>query len=43
MGRKEALRYLPHNLVGHPLMAILAVLGFSKAAEWVHQVTLPRE
>lgn len=33
--------YLLHNLVGHPLMAILEVCGCRKAARWVHQHTLP--
>lgn len=31
-----------HNLVGHPLMQILAFTGFYKAAFWVHDVTVPK-
>lgn len=31
-----------HNLVGHPVMQILAMFGFYKAAFWVHDVTVPK-
>lgn len=31
-----------HNVVGHPVMQLLAVLGFHKRAMWVHDVTVPR-
>jgi len=30
-----------HNLVGHPLMEILSLVGLQSAARWVHDVTLP--
>lgn len=31
-----------HNLVGHPLMQILALFKFYDAAFWVHDVTVPK-
>jgi hypothetical protein len=31
-----------HNLICHPVMAILQVLGFDRAAVAVHNVTIPR-
>ncbi len=31
-----------HNLVGHPVMQVLAFLGLYKAAFWVHDVTVPK-
>lgn len=31
-----------HNLVGHPLMQILAWCGFKRTAIWLHDVTTPR-
>lgn len=31
-----------HNLIGHPVMQILAMLGFYKQAFWVHDVTVPK-
>jgi hypothetical protein len=30
-----------HNLVGHPVMQVLAFLRLYKAAMWVHDVTVP--
>lgn len=35
--------YTLHNLVGHPLMEILGLLGMHKAAKYVHDYTLPKE
>jgi len=35
-------RWAVHNLVGHPLMQVLALLGLPKAALWVHDATVPR-
>jgi hypothetical protein len=32
-----------HNLVGHPLMALLHAVGLHKAADWIHDATLPQE
>lgn len=37
------VRYLPHNIVGHPMMAILELFGMYKAANWIHDITLPKE
>jgi hypothetical protein len=31
-----------HNIVGHPLMQILAWLGFKRKAIWLHDITTPR-
>lgn len=31
-----------HNLVGHPVMQILAMLKFYDAAFWVHDITVPK-
>jgi len=31
-----------HNLVGHPLMQLLAFVKLYKAAMWVHDVTVPK-
>lgn len=31
-----------HNMFGHPLMQILAVLGLRKWAMWMHEATVPR-
>lgn len=31
-----------HNLVGHPIMQVLAFLKCYKAAMWVHDITVPR-
>lgn len=31
-----------HNLIGHPVMQILAMFKFYKAAMWVHDITVPR-
>ena len=31
-----------HNLVGHPLMQVLAYLKYYKAAIWVHDITVPK-
>jgi hypothetical protein len=31
-----------HNMVGHPVMEALHLLGFEKAGEWVHDITAPK-
>ncbi len=36
------LRYTLHNLVGHPLMEALHLVGLHRAAWWAHQITLPK-
>ncbi len=33
--------WLIHNLVGHPLMQLLALCGWRKAALWIHDTTVP--
>lgn len=34
--------WLVHNLVGHPVMQVLALLGMRRLGLWVHDVTVPR-
>jgi len=34
--------YTLHNVVGHPAMEILHLLGFPVAADWIHDRTLPK-
>jgi hypothetical protein len=31
-----------HNIIGHPVMQLLAFFGFYRAAFWVHDKTVPR-
>lgn len=31
-----------HNMFAHPLMQIIALFGFTRAAMWVHDVTVPK-
>lgn len=38
--RKNA--WIVHNVIGHPLMQLLALLGFKRRAIWLHDVTTPR-
>ena len=33
--------WLVHNLLGHPLMQVLALLRLHKAAMWIHDRTVP--
>ncbi len=34
--------WMLHNLVGHPVMQVLALLRCYRAAFWVHDATVPR-
>ena len=36
-------KYSLHNIIGHPLMQILYILGFTKWAKLVHDKTLPNK
>jgi hypothetical protein len=36
------LRYTLHNLLGHPAMELLHLVGLNRAAWFVHQITLPK-
>jgi len=36
------MKYLMHNLIGHPAMAVLDLLGFHRWADRVHDATLPK-
>lgn len=40
-GRYYKNAWAIHNLIGHPLMQFLSWFGFSKAAIWVHDKTIP--
>lgn len=40
--RHAKLSWLVHNLLGHPLMQLLALIGCYKAAFWVHDSTVPK-
>ena len=31
-----------HNLIGHPLMQILALIHLFKLSIWIHEITIPR-
>lgn len=33
--------WVVHNIIGHPAMQFLSWFGFSKAALWVHEKTIP--
>jgi hypothetical protein len=34
-------RFTIHNIIGHPVMEILTLLGLARFGEWVHATTLP--
>lgn len=34
--------WVVHNLIGHPVMQLLAFLGLKRHAIWFHDVTTPR-
>lgn len=34
--------YTLHNVAAHPAMEVLHLLGFDRAAKWVHDKTLPK-
>lgn len=38
----ENLTWLPHNLIGHPAMALCQLVGLEGLGNWVHDVTIPR-
>lgn len=40
--QRTARQYLFHNLIGHPLMSVLGVLGCHDLAEKAHNRTLPK-
>lgn len=37
----KRLRWVPHNVISHPLSELLFQFGFSRAADWVHDSTVP--
>ena len=40
---KKRFAFTLHNLIGHPLMEVLHLLGFEKLSNRVHDSTLPPE
>lgn len=36
------LSWVIHNMIGHPVMQLLALFGCYRAAFWVHDVTVPK-
>lgn len=34
--------WIIHNLIAHPLMQLLALVGLRKQALWLHEVTVPK-
>ena len=36
-------KYTIHNIIAHPLMEILHLIGFTKLGNKIHDLTLPRE
>jgi hypothetical protein len=41
LSRLGRFSYTVHNTIGHPIAEILWVLGFHKAGDWVHDITVP--
>lgn len=39
---KKMFRYTVHNMIGHPAMELLNLVGFPVLAAWIHDKTLPR-
>jgi hypothetical protein len=37
----ERLRWVPHNVIAHPLSELLWQLGARRASDWVHDSTVP--
>lgn len=33
--------WIVHNVVSHPIAGVLDALGFDRAADWVHNATVP--
>lgn len=36
-------RFTIHNMIGHPLMEVLHLIGLDAASQWIHDVTLPKD
>jgi len=39
----KRFRYTIHNMIGHPLMEVLHLIGLDAASRWIHDVTLPED
>jgi hypothetical protein len=37
----QALLWVPHNVIGHPVMSLLQCVGLQSLGYWVHNVTEP--
>lgn len=42
LGRLGRFSWSLHNLIGHPLMELLYLVGLNSAAHWAHDLTIPR-
>ena len=40
MSIRQRFAFTLHNIVGHPLMEVLWLLGLKRASRWVHDITL---
>ena len=40
---KNKYSYTFHNIIAHPLMEILHLIGFTKLGDRIHDATLPKE
>lgn len=38
---RRKFAWAPHNLVAHPLSEFWHWFGFNKAADWIHESTIP--
>lgn len=36
-------KYWLHNMIGHPMMEVLDMLGMAKLSHYIHDLTLPKE
>tara|TARA_B100000674_G_scaffold471701_1_gene460774 strand:+ start:622 stop:768 length:147 start_codon:yes stop_codon:yes gene_type:complete len=40
---KKHFSYTIHNIIAHPLMEILHLIGFTELGDKIHDATLPKE
>jgi hypothetical protein len=41
LSRLGPFKWSLHNLVAHPLSEIVYLVGFERAANWIHDATVP--
>jgi hypothetical protein len=34
-------KWVLHNIVAHPLSEIVHLVGFARASNWIHDITIP--